>query len=143
MGVAYVFLGHELGARSPDPADYIDGVVQYDRLARHASFRAGIDRLESGSSTERIAIMCAEQEPLDCHRTVLVAQHLASRGASVQHIHGNGSIESHSDALHRLMASFGLDQPDLLHTENELAAEALARQEKRIAYVQPQKASGA
>ena len=79
--------------------------------------------------------MCAEQEPLDCHRTVLVSRVLAERGASVAHIHGDGRLETHEDAMLRLMSGFGLDQDDLFHTHEEWLSEALARQEQRIAYV--------
>src|SRR5437870_5320444 len=44
-GIKYVFLGRELGARSPDRACYENGRVQYARLARTESFHAGLDRV--------------------------------------------------------------------------------------------------
>lgn len=134
-GIKYVFLGQGLGARSDDRSCYIDGRVQYDRLARTEAFGEGIERLLKGATEERIAVMCAEQEPLDCHRTVLVARVLKDRGASVSHIHGDGTLEPHAATMHRLMSGFGLDQDDLFHTHEELLGEALARQEQRIAYV--------
>lgn len=134
-GIKYVFLGRELGARSDDRACYVNGQIQYDRLARTAPFREGISRLVKGSEAERIAVMCAEQEPLDCHRTVLVSRVLAERGTSVTHIHGDGRLESHDEAMLRLRSGFGLDKEDLFHTGEELLGEALARQERRIAYV--------
>jgi uncharacterized protein (DUF488 family) len=133
--VEYVFLGRELGARSDNPACYEDGQVRYDRLAQTPEFAAGIDRLRRGVQTQRIAIMCAEQEPLDCHRTVLVARVLAGQGLSVDHIHRDGQVETHDDAMLRLLAGFGLDQADLFHSPEELLEEALSRQEHRIAYV--------
>jgi len=138
----YVFLGQQLGARSDDRSCYIDGQVQYDRLAQTVPFGEGIDRLLTGAATERVAVMCAEQEPLDCHRTVLVSRVLAKRGASVEHIHGDGRLEPHDDAMLRLMSGFGLDQDDLFHTREELLGEALARQEQRIAYVDKDWAPG-
>ncbi|WP_454137918.1 DUF488 domain-containing protein [Microbacterium paulum] len=134
-GIKYVFLGRELGARSDDPSCYIDGQVQYDRLARTTVFGRGIKRLLTGSESESIAIMCAEQEPLDCHRTVLVSRVLAEQGAPVVHIHGDGALETHDDAMLRLRTSFGLDHEDLFHTGEELLDQALTRQEQRIAYV--------
>jgi uncharacterized protein (DUF488 family) len=133
--IKYVFLGHELGARSSDPTCYVDGRVQYERLARTADFAVGIERLLTGARTERVAIMCAEQEPLDCHRTVLVARVLAGRGVPVDHIHSNGAAESHASAMDRLLTKFGLDQSDLLFTPKDRLDEALSRQERRIAYV--------
>jgi uncharacterized protein (DUF488 family) len=135
VDVKYVFLGRELGARTENPDCYVNGQVQYDRLAKTSEFAEGIDRILNGATKERIALMCAEQDPLDCHRTVLVSRVLAERGITVDHIHGDGSLESHDDAVHRLMAGFGLDQADLFHSPHELMEEALSRQERRIAYV--------
>src|SRR5262249_48596390 len=72
VGIQYVFLGAELGARSQDPSCYdADGRVSYARLAKTELFRSGIERLITGSSQYRISIMCAEREPLECHRTIL------------------------------------------------------------------------
>lgn len=133
--VKYVFLGEELGARSDEPSHYVNGRVQYDRLARADGFRKGIERLSKGARTERIALMCTELEPLDCHRAVLVSKVLTEQGIPIMHLHGDGRLESHGDAMQRLMNRFGLGQPDLFHTREQLLGEALARQEQRIAYV--------
>lgn len=133
--VKYVFLGKELGARSDDPTCYVNGKVQYGRLAQTSAFAEGLERLREGMATERIALMCAEQEPLDCHRTVLVSRVLDKLGVDVVHIHGDGHLENHADAMRRLMTGFGLDQADLFNTRDELLDEALNRQEQRIAYV--------
>lgn len=134
-GIKYVFLGKELGARSADVGCYVDGKVQYARLAATKEFTNGIERLLRGSSSERIAIMCSEGEPLDCHRTILVSRVLVEGGAMVDHIHSNGSIESHADAMMRLMGKFDLAQEDLFRTRDERLGEALKLQEERIAYV--------
>ncbi|MFL6140667.1 MAG: DUF488 family protein [Labedaea sp.] len=134
-GIKYVFLGKELGARTEDPTCYVDGRVQYSRLAQTPEFVRGIERLVKGACTERIAIMCAEGEPLDCHRTVLVARVLTEHGVTIDHIHGDGQIESHASAMERLMTKFGLADADLFHTPAERLEEALSRQENQIAYV--------
>src|SRR5687767_4784038 len=60
-GIRYVFLGKELGARSDDPACYVAGKVQYERLARTPLFQAGVDRAMEGSGKFRVALMCAEK----------------------------------------------------------------------------------
>ncbi|PVG84037.1 hypothetical protein DDE18_05495 [Nocardioides gansuensis] len=134
-GIAYVFLGKELGARSDDPSCYVDGKVQYDRLSQAPGYRAGIERLKSGSADHAIAIMCSEREPLDCHRTVLVSETLVAEGVNVVHILGDGTLESHDQTRRRLRELHGLAEDDLFHTEEELVAQALSRQEDRIAYV--------
>lgn len=134
-GIKYVFLGKELGARTADTSCYVDERVQYDRLARTPEFVSGIERLMKGAQTERIAVMCTEGEPLDCHRTVLVARVLTQHGVAIEHIHGNGRVESHPSAMERLMSRFNLVDADLFRTPAERLEEALSRQEHRIAYV--------
>ena len=124
-----------MGARSDDPSCYVDGKVKYDRLAMSAAFAGAIERLMRGRTDKRIVIMCAEREPLDCHRTLLVARHLADRGVEVLHILGDGALEPHFASMMRLRERFNLAEADLLHSEEELLHAALKLQEDRIAYV--------
>jgi uncharacterized protein (DUF488 family) len=133
-GVKYIFLGKELGARSEDPACYERGKVRYDRLARTELFQQGVNRVRDGMREYRIALMCAEKEPLECHRTLLVARHLAAVGLPVEHIHADGHLESHSDVESRLTLMHNLHEPDLFRSPEELLAEAYWRQEAGIAY---------
>jgi uncharacterized protein (DUF488 family) len=136
-GIGYAFLGRELGARSRDPACYEGGRVQYERLARTAAFREGLERLETLADTHRVAMMCAEAEPLDCHRTILVARHLVARGGRVQHILPDARLEDHADAMARLRRRLRLPEEDLFRSQAELDAEAYQQQGQRIAYVRP------
>ena len=133
-GVAYLFLGHALGGRPEDRSCYENGRVRYDRLARTPLYREGIDRVVEAARDERIALMCAEKEPLDCHRTLLVGHSLAERDNSVAHILADGTLEPHDQTMDRLLDSVGLPKGDLLHSREELIAEALALKEGRIAY---------
>lgn len=132
--IQYVFLGRELGARSNDAECYIYGRVQYERLAGTDQFKKGILRVLNGTESERIALMCAEKDPLDCHRTVLVARRLQDEGAQVTHIRFDGSIETHDQTMARLLQQLGM-QSSLLSSREEQIDEALAKQEARIAYV--------
>lgn len=134
-GIRYVFLGRELGARSEDPTCYVNGRVQYRRLAQTEVFKSGIDRVLGGKDEHRIALMCAERDPLECHRTLLVAHELVSRGIAVEHILADGSTESYGDAMTRLLSVVGLPTEDLFRSHEELVAEAIERQEQRVAYV--------
>ena len=133
-GIAYVFLGHALGGRPDDASCYEDGRVRYDRLARTALYREGLDRVVRGASDERIALMCAEKEPLDCHRTILVGRSLAERGIAVAHILADGTLEPHGETMDRLLASMKLPGQDLFRSKEEQVEEALARRERRIAH---------
>lgn len=135
IGIKYVFLGRELGARSDDPSRYENGRVRYALLAQATTFRVGLERVVTGARDHKIALMCAEREPLECHRTLLVARALAEQGVKVEHILADGSLEPHSSTLERLLDIAGVPHQDLFRSKKELIEEALARQEERIAYV--------
>lgn len=135
--IAYVFLGRELGARTEDPSCYVRGKVQYDRLARTDLFRQGIQRILTGMNTHQIALLCAEKDPLVCHRTILVGRHLVAQGVSLMHILETGELESYDSAVARLLRQFGIPETDLLRSHTEIVAEAFDRRANEIAYVQP------
>ncbi len=135
IGVAYVYLGRELGARPEDPRYYQRGRVQYRMLAQSPHFLAGLERVIKVAQFYRLALLCAEKEPLDCHRTLLVARELTALGSPVIHVHANGSLETHADAMTRLVKLLGLPEADLYRNKEEMIADACALQEERIAYV--------
>lgn len=133
-GIAYVFLGRELGARSKDDTCYINGKVSYKRLAQTSLFQRGIDRLEDGCARYRIALMCSERDPSECHRTILVSRVLEERGADVCHILGNGQLEAHRETMLRVLDLLGTPRGDMLDSEDDLIARAYEGREKQIAY---------
>lgn len=132
-GIAYVFLGAELGARATDPAAWQDGRVDYERLAATAAFQSVLDRVAAGSASHRIALMCAERKPLDCHRTILVSRHLAARGVAVTHLFPGGEQERHAEAERRLLAQTG-EASDLLTGETDALARAYARRGRELTW---------
>lgn len=133
-GIEYVFLGKALGARSDNPDCYREGRVQFDLLAQAPEFNEGIRRVLDGAARYRIALMCAEKEPLACHRTLLVARRLAEAGAPVSHIHAAGGLETHEQLESRLLALCRLPERDMFRGREELVREAYAIQGGRIAY---------
>ena len=133
--IRYVFLGDALGGRSDNPACYEDGRIRYDRVAATKSFRSGLARVVQGTARYRIALMCAEKEPLHCHRTLLVARALDEQGVDVAHIHADGRLEAQGEAMDRLLDIHKLSREgDLSGTREELIDMAIARQAQRIAH---------
>jgi uncharacterized protein (DUF488 family) len=107
-GIHYVFLGQELGARTKDPALLDeDGQVSYLKLARSQAFRRGLERVMAGMREHRIALMCAERDPLQCHRTLLISPELERAGVPVTHILPDGALETHAHLTERLLKSRG------------------------------------
>jgi len=135
--ISYHFYGKELGARSEDPACYESGKVQYERLARTQLFQDGLARLEQLAAERRTAILCAEKEPLECHRTILVSRHLSARGAAILHIHADARLEPHEHAINRLIRQLRLPSEDMFRTRDDVIAEAYRMQGQRIAYTRP------
>ena len=135
--IAYVFLGRELGARSKDRSCYSQGKVQYDLLARTHLFQAGLDRVIHGMRTHRVALLCAEKDPLTCHRAILVCRHLVTRGVVVRHIIKDGRIENHEVALSRLLAEHGLPERDLFRNRSEMIEQAYLERGDKISYADP------
>ncbi len=134
-GIRYEFLGTELGARSTDPGCYEHGRVSYARLAASPTFKRGLDALRAGSDQGRVAIMCAEREPLDCHRTILVARELERARVPVFHILADGALEENGHALQRLVERLSLRADDLFRDSAELFDAAYDAQGAKIAYV--------
>jgi uncharacterized protein (DUF488 family) len=96
--IEYVFLGQELGGRPPEPEFYdAGGHVLYGAVAKSDRFASGLERLLTGAATYRVAILCSEENPENCHRRLLVGRVLADRGITVRHIRGDGSVISEDD----------------------------------------------
>jgi uncharacterized protein (DUF488 family) len=82
--------------------------------------------------------MCAEREPLECHRTILVSRELVAQGIEVAHIHADGNLGPHAEAVRRLLKLVGLPEQDLFRSQSESIEQAYAMQEERVAYVDEQ-----
>lgn len=139
-GIRYVFLGEELGARSKDPAHFEAGRVSYAKLAASAPFQHGLQRLLTGAGTMRVAMMCAEREPLDCHRTILVGRQAEKVGAKVVHILADGMLEENRHALERLAKRLKVPQEDMFSSESDRYEAVYDNQGARIAPPSPDSA---
>lgn len=136
-GITYVFLGRELGAQSNNPDCYRDGKVQYDRLAQTQYFQQGLERLRKGAQKFRIAIMCAEKDPITCHRMILVCRQIRGDDLDIRHILEDGTAEPNEHAETRLMEEMGLPpEGGLFESREELLETAYDRQGEKIAYKQ-------
>lgn len=143
-GIAYSFLGEELGGRPKNSKYYCDGVADYEKMATSEEFHDGIFRLVEGSTRYRIALMCSEHDPLDCHRCLLVGRSLNSQKFKVNHILGNGTVLPQSVIEERLLNITRSQNGDLFLQSEEKLANAYRLRSQKVAYVEPNlaKASG-
>jgi uncharacterized protein (DUF488 family) len=129
-GLAYVFLGDLLGGRPSSTALYDpDGRVNYERVRETAAFQQGLDRLLAEAERGSAAMMCSEEDPLDCHRGLMITPALIERGVRPLHRRKDGRLETTAEMEARLLEESGegpkLDLPLFPPTEEE-QREALA-----------------
>ena len=152
-GIHYVFLGQELGARPSDQKCYVGGKAIYEKIADTKAFHEGIQRVLNGLKKHKLSLMCAEKDPLTCHRAVLVCQHLRNFDLSINHILKNGDLESHNHLEERMLTKHGFtefaevsqratqlslfaQQNNSLTTKEECLKKAYKLQGDEIAYVE-------
>ena len=117
-GIDYVFLGDALGGKPKDPAVRRNGVVDYQLVAATPLFQDGLTRVAQEGAARRVALMCAEKAPMDCHRTVLIARHLAGRGHEVTHVLADGTAKSHAEIEEELLRRYAPADDLLLAAES-------------------------
>ncbi len=136
VNIKYVYLGEELGPRSKDDAHYDDNQqVQFDRLMTSPLYLQGVQRLQKGLDKGlSIALMCAEKDPADCHRSLLIAYDLQRKlKQSVQHIKHDGSLESQA-AMEQRMVELHRTDSDLFSNADEQVELAWQLQSREKAY---------
>jgi uncharacterized protein (DUF488 family) len=102
-GVAYVHLGKELGGRPRDRSQYRNGAVDYEAIAATPTFRSGLQRVLDGAATHRVALMCVEADPLECHRCLLISRALAAREVPVRHLLADGATATQPEIEDELL----------------------------------------
>jgi uncharacterized protein (DUF488 family) len=112
-GIGYSAMGDTLGGRPRDDAVYRDGVADYEAMVTAPEYVTALENLVEAAKRSRLCLLCAEREPLDCHRCLLVARSLSKRGVAVGHILHDSAIEAHTATERRLLA---LDEKADPHT---------------------------
>jgi uncharacterized protein (DUF488 family) len=135
--IGYAFLGDQCGARIDAPECYVDGKIDFNRVVQNKEFQKGLRRLQKAMENYRIAIMCAENDPINCHRAILICRNLRSENIVIKHIIENGLVENHLDTEKRLIRIHRLDQSLLYPSDAERLEEAYNLQGETIAYANP------
>lgn len=93
-GVQYLFMGESLGGRPADLACYVDGKIDYEIVMTKEVFLEGIQRLKTAHHKKlKVALMCSETDPCECHRSKLIGRALESEGIDLQHIDERGRLK--------------------------------------------------
>lgn len=132
--IAYVFLGEELGGRPKEKSFFCDGVADYEKMAATEAFTRGLGRIIEGAQKYRIAMMCSEHDPLDCHRCLLVGRVLHQRGVRVRHILSNNTIINHDAIEAKLLELSGKVDDDFFEPAERRLAMAYRKRAAKVAF---------
>lgn len=135
-GISYVFLGRELGGRPKGEEYYTDGIADYEKMAKSNLFQKGLERVEQGARKYRIAMMCSERSPLDCHRCLLVGRALEERGVSVGHLLPDGEVVAQSGIEEQLLAMAGKQEDDMFASPAERLNDAYWVRARKVAFTE-------
>jgi uncharacterized protein (DUF488 family) len=133
-GIDYKFAGVVLGGRPQNYDLYVAGRADYGRMAQMPEFLSGLRQLARFARRGCSALLCAEADPIECHRFLLVSRALSEKGMEVRHILPSGSVESQAEAEERLMYAVGLLQTGLFEGAVRSLSEAYSIQSCRVAY---------
>ncbi len=136
--IDYVFLGRELGAQRSEDCCYIDGQAKYNLIAQLPTFQRGLEEVLLKCEHNRVTLMCAESDPIKCHRTILICRELKKLRTDLEitHIMGDGTAEQQEISDKRLVNLHKI-QPELfgdLTSASALVEKAYDLQAEKIAY---------
>lgn len=129
VGIKYGNWKREFGARQDNIKFYTDSILDYEKFAKSQQFQDGVSKIKELVNQDlNVCLMCAEIDPLNCHRAILCGKELYANGLSIIHIiakrNGETLFESQGDFEERLLA----------YTKVNNLSEAYQKQNKKIGY---------
>jgi uncharacterized protein (DUF488 family) len=120
-GIGYLFLGEGLGGKPP--RGEAAAPLAYAARIEEPAFQDGIAQLLAAVRQARVALLCRERDPIECHRLHLICRYLAPQRLDIRHILPDGAIEPQDETERRLLAQADApllataDEPDALQRE--------------------------
>ena len=121
-GLGYLFLGQELGGK-PVQDDPPQARLDYRARIKEPAFQQGIETLLDALADRRVALLCREREPLDCHRLHLICRYLRPMALDIRHILPDGEVEVQQTTELRLLERAGRAELPLFQTVAEVESE--------------------
>ncbi|MCI5739678.1 MAG: DUF488 domain-containing protein [Ruminococcus sp.] len=141
QGIYYRNYANEFGARQSDQKYYCKaGYLDFEVFSKSAPFLQGIKKLcNSMEQNYTFALMCAEKDPICCHRAILVARAFFERGYNVVHLLTNGNTITQKEINTRLIEKYypNRDQMTFFDTPQDddmLLKAAYRKQNAEIGY---------
>ncbi|TXT19365.1 MAG: hypothetical protein FD133_363 [Erysipelotrichaceae bacterium] len=105
--IEYLEFGKEFGARRTNPGLIENGIVSFEKVAKDETFISGVNRMLNGlNKGYKMALMCSEKDPVECHRNVLVSRNLAKLGIEIIHILSDGTIQTNAELEEAMISKY-------------------------------------
>ena len=129
LGFTYIYMAKEFAAKRDSKISYNkEGYADFHKVINEESFKNGIERLKLGiSKGYRIALLGAMQEPVRCHRSILVGRYLRDNNINVKHILDDYSIASQEEIEEMLLNKYFSNRNQL--TIDDLIGNSLSNEE--------------
>lgn len=140
-GIYYRNYADEFGARQSNRTYYCqDGYLDFDVFSKSEPFLQGVSKLCTSMAQDyTFALLCAEKDPICCHRTILVARAFFERGYNVIHLLTNGKTITQQDVNAQLIEKYYPNRNqmtffDAAEDEDTLLKLAYMKQNAEIGY---------
>lgn len=133
-GMRYIFMGEQLGGRPRNPKLYRAGKIDPQALLAHEGYKTGVARLIAGAAEHTICLLCAERDPISCHRGLYIAESLQEAGMQVRHLIGGEQPEDHQATRARMAELVNMEHADLFASENARLTMAIEHMREKIAF---------
>lgn len=132
--IIYRNYAKEFGARQENRKYYTNGCLDFEKFTQSPEFINGTNKLKQGLDLNyQFALMCAEKNPADCHRTIMVSRKLSKQNFEIYHILQNQTLESQKDIDMQLLQKYKFE-PSFFQTQEEQIAEAYRIRNFEIGY---------
>lgn len=143
-GFIYIYMAQEFAANRENKVSYNkEGYSDFEKVIYEEDFINGIERLKKGvTKGYRIALLGAMQDPIRCHRSILVGRELLNHGFVVKHILDDYSIASQKQLEENLLNKYFGNRGQMtidsllgnVMTEQEMIEEGYRLANKEIGY---------
>ena len=129
LGYTYIYMADEFGAKRKTKVSYNDeGYADFDKVILEDEFKRGIERLKVGCSKNyKIVLLGAMQEPIRCHRAILLGKELIKAGFDVKHIMHEGDLKTQDELEEQLLEKYFEERNQL--TMDSLLGNAMSRED--------------